>query len=584
MIDFRPLTIGDKALVESYTIPGQRHNCDLSFANLVSWRFLYNTQIAVVEGCLAFRFHIGGNIAYMVPLPKPKPGRDGEMRTERCDEVNEAALKAITEDSIAMGQPLKLMGVCNYIAEILESKFPGKYDIRPERSRADYIYTREKLSTLSGKKMQGKRNFVNRFKRLFPGYEYKELTPGMVPQCIALEQQWRSLHGQPGQRDSQTAELRSMTRAFNRWEQLGLRGGTLWVDGKLVAFTFGCQINHCTFDICVEKADTSYEGAFNTINYEFARHLPEHFFYINREEDLGDEGLRQAKLSYRPDILLEKNSVTETDPSAAFLEEEAVKAQTRELWEKTFQDPKEFTDLYFSKVYKPDTNHTVQIARKVAAALQAIPFGFRYMGADTYTAYISGVAVESSLRGQGIGRNLMKQAHYSIARRGVPFAMLIPADEKVGEWYEKQGYAGVAERIDPPTETLGKGYPAFDKWQRGMACALNIGEEWWDTAMEDMVLAGVRQEAPREPRKAMARIANAEVALGLYAAAHPEENIALRITGDQDIPENNTYYIIGGGKCTATNEPQPEADTITIGQAAQIVFKECKAALFLVMD
>ena len=101
-------------------------------------------------------------------------------------------------------------------------------------------------------------------------------------------------------------ERRFMTAALQHMDQLDIQGGVLYVGGKIVAFTFGAPINQETFDTCVEKADTDIEGAYAMINYEFANHIPEQYVYINREEDLGLEGLRRAKLSYHPEILLEK--------------------------------------------------------------------------------------------------------------------------------------------------------------------------------------------------------------------------------------------------------------------------------------
>ena len=99
-----------------------------------------------------------------------------------------------------------------------------------------------------------------------------------------------------------------MTYALNHFDELGLIGGALLVDGKVIAFTFGAPINHDTFGVHVEKADVDYEGAYTVINQEFASRLPEQFTYVNREEDLGIPGLRKAKLSYNPVILLEKNA------------------------------------------------------------------------------------------------------------------------------------------------------------------------------------------------------------------------------------------------------------------------------------
>ena len=97
-----------------------------------------------------------------------------------------------------------------------------------------------------------------------------------------------------------------MLYALHNFEALGLTGGILHVIGKFGAFTFGMPINHETFGVHVEKADTSIEGAYAMINYEFANRIPEQYIYINREEDLGIEGLRKAKLSYQPATILEK--------------------------------------------------------------------------------------------------------------------------------------------------------------------------------------------------------------------------------------------------------------------------------------
>ena len=96
--------------------------------------------------------------------------------------------------------------------------------------------------------------------------------------------------------------------ALHHFDSLGLIGGGLRVDNEIIAFSFGAPINHNTFGVHVEKADVNFDGAYTVINQEFASHLPEQYTYVNREEDLGIPGLRQAKLSYQPTILLEKSA------------------------------------------------------------------------------------------------------------------------------------------------------------------------------------------------------------------------------------------------------------------------------------
>lgn len=131
------------------------------------------------------------------------------------------------------------------------------------------------------------------------------MTPDLVPECLKLEEEWCRANNCEEQL-ALGAERKSMTYALNHMEALGLTGGVLHVNGKIAAFTYGAPINHETWDTCVEKADTGIEGSYAMINYEYANHIDEQYIYVNREEDLGLEGLRKAKLSYQPVILLEK--------------------------------------------------------------------------------------------------------------------------------------------------------------------------------------------------------------------------------------------------------------------------------------
>ena len=378
MIKFKDLSTSDRALIQRFTLYGERQNCDLSFSNLISWRFLYNTQFAVIDDYLVFRFHTGRHLAYMMPIPKPQVMEDGSYRVKPCDECSVKVIRTIRDDSIAMGHPFLMLGVCNYMVDLIEQSFPDTFTIEPNRNFADYIYTRDKLINLSGKKLQSKRNHINKFKSLYPQYTYRPLTEDLIPQCLELEKQWRKVSKDDTDEqdldESLSIELRSMTRAFHRWDRLGLTGGTIWVDDKLVAFTFGCPINQTTFDVCVEKADVNYEGAFSIINQEFVKHLPEQYCYINREEDMGNEGLRRAKLSYHPDILLEKNTVMEKHPLREFEDQDRILQETRDLWKLVFNDSDKFMDLYFSRVYKPKYNVTCQLNHHVVAALQTLPY------------------------------------------------------------------------------------------------------------------------------------------------------------------------------------------------------------------
>ena len=584
MVRFKDLTTADKALIQSFTLRGNRQNCDLSFANLISWRFLYNTQFAIINDYLVFRFYAGKHLAYMAPIPKPRLQEDGTVKVRPEEECSAEVLRIIRNDSIALGHPFLLLGVSDYMVKIIQDTFPDTFDIKPDRDYADYIYTRETLIKLTGKHLQSKRNHINKFKNLYPQYVYKPLTAALIPECMRLEQEWRGIQESSDYDDSMVEELRSMTRAFDRWDRLGLTGGTIWVDGKMVAFTFGCPINHTTFDVCVEKADTNYEGSFSIINQEFVKHLPEQYVYINREEDMGEEGLRRAKLSYKPDILLEKHVIMEKRPLADFEDQDRITKETRELWKLVFNDPEPFMDLYFSKVYKNEYNYTCQIDHHVVAALQALPYRMLYHGQELPTAYMSGVSVHPDFRKQDIGNNLMHQAHFAIYYKGAVLATLIPAEKWLYEWYGKCGYAEKIICTPPPVDAGTIPFEEFDRKQRDKDCTILHDQEGWDVIQEDIRIAGQDYQPATQPIQAMLRVINAAKALQAYAQVHPDFTGVIRVQGDKDIPMNNAYYRITNGKVDKSDEPDATAWKMNIRQLAEFIFEKEHAEMNLMLN
>ena len=296
-IDFKPITIDDKEVITSFTLPSPLRNCDLAFSNMCSWRFLYQSEYAVYKNFLLIRFYIEEKnrkrIAYMRPIG------NGDFRD---------ALLQLEEDSWQHGHPLLMLGVTPISKDLLEEAFPGEFSYIPERDYFDYIYLREDLATLKGKKFQAKRNHVNKFKKQY-AYEYEPLTAELVPECLEFEAKWYKANRTDDDQEELTDERKSMIFALNHFKELNLLGGAIRIDHKLVAFTFGSPINQDTFGVHVEKADTDYDGAYSIINPEFASRIPEQYVYVNREEDLGIPGLRKAKLSYNPTILLPKAAV-----------------------------------------------------------------------------------------------------------------------------------------------------------------------------------------------------------------------------------------------------------------------------------
>mgnify|MGYP000010667944 CR=1 FL=1 len=167
MIPFKDIELQDKELITSFTLNSPRRNCDLSFSNLCSWRFLYNTKFAIMDGFLLLKFWADGELVYMMPIG------NGDLNK---------VLDALIEDANREGEPFCLLGICAGMCSELETFMPGRFQFTADRDYADYVYLRSDLATLSGKKFQAKRNHINKFKKTY-NYEYTPITADRIREC-----------------------------------------------------------------------------------------------------------------------------------------------------------------------------------------------------------------------------------------------------------------------------------------------------------------------------------------------------------------------------------------------------------------
>lgn len=298
-LTFHPLTPDDRKRVQAVTLGSGRRNCNFNFANLIGWQFWFNTEVCICHEVVVFRFNLEGRRAYMLcSASAPSAG----------------LLELLCHDAATAGAPLLILNMEDEPAAAVKALMPERVTVEPRRNQYDYIYRREDLAKLKGGSLKAKRNHVNKFLSIYPDFEYRPLDPSLFDECRRLARTWRT-EVEESQHDSHyeltaDAEARAMENVFTHWQQLDAIGGSIFVDGRMVAFTYGAPVTHDTFDVCVEKANRRIDGAFNIINQQFADHLPEQYVYLNREEDMGLEGLRKSKLSYHPHILLSYNNVT----------------------------------------------------------------------------------------------------------------------------------------------------------------------------------------------------------------------------------------------------------------------------------
>ena len=408
-MEFRPVRLEDKAAIEHFTRPSGICNCDLAFANMYCWEGTYRSAWCVEEGFLLIRFYIDGShhIGYMQPLG------EGDFTH---------LIPRLEADARAAGQPLRISGLTPEGAAAVRRAHP-EFGICRNRDYEDYVYRADDLRNLTGRRYQPKRNHINRFEAAYD-YRYEELTPALAPECMRLEREWRA--GHDSHAAELTAEQRAMQRAFDHFGELELRGGALFVGEKLVAFTIGSAINDEAFCIHVEKADTRYDGAFTIINKLFAQHLPARFTMINREEDLGIDGLRQSKLSYHPAVIQHKYAAIHLHPD---------EIACKELWTAAFGDDEQFVDSFLMRYYSRRRMLTAECEGRTAAMLHMLPFESE-LGRSTY---IYGVATAPEFRRRGLAGKLIREAMRLIGEQGDEAAFLIPSEEWLHGFYAKYG-------------------------------------------------------------------------------------------------------------------------------------------------
>ena len=291
MIPFHRACLEDKAPYESILMNCPERGCEYSFANLFLWG---RQEIAFVENCVVFFSHFFGRSVYPYPLGT------GDKK---------AALEAILDDSRQRGIPCRITGMTEADRQELEDLFPDRFSIRPARDSFDYVYTVDALADLKGKKLQKKRNHVNRFRTEHPEYRVEPICCENVSRIQHMVNDWYVSRKLSDPEGDYFLESLAMAKAFRHYDALNMEGIALLEGDRVLAVTMGSLMAPDMMDVHFEKAVEDVPGAYNTVNAEFARHIRLKFpevRFLNREDDMGLEGLRTAKLSYLPDHMIEK--------------------------------------------------------------------------------------------------------------------------------------------------------------------------------------------------------------------------------------------------------------------------------------
>ena len=288
MLEFKKLTLDSKQVFEKYT-KFKYENSETSFANIFIWKDYFDVRYTELEGYLVVLYtDTKGKVNAYMPY--------GEGDLKRCIDVMKEYFNTI-------GQKFRIISADEDMAKQLEDIYPS-VTVKENIDFNDYVYTSEALINLSGKKLHSKRNHLNTFKNTYE-YEYRKMTDDDFEECLVLS---KKLMLKSREEDSLSfkAEFKSLENMVNNFNVLDVKGAVIVIDGKIAAFSIGEKLNENCALIHIEKADTKYNGIYAAINNEFVKNEWSQFEFINREEDMGAEGLRKAKLSYRPHHMVRK--------------------------------------------------------------------------------------------------------------------------------------------------------------------------------------------------------------------------------------------------------------------------------------
>ena len=295
MLNFKQITLSDKKQIDACLQGNNYRVCDFCFANLFAWQTKFKTLFTIVQDTLFLCFKDDNNqFYYLMPV--------GKMPLKK-------ALLLIKKDAENKCIPFQMKGVSDKMREEIQQAIPNEFHYKSDRDNDEYVYLSEKLITLTGKKLQSKRNHINRFKTEFPDWQYAPVeTEKDCAECLSMLKTWETKHNPDGKWEERYDFIATKIM-LEHFHDLQLRGGLIRVNGKIVAFSIGEPLTVDTFCVHVEKAFSEVPGAYAIINQQFVEHAASEFIYINREEDMGLENLRKAKMSYYPDILLQEGVV-----------------------------------------------------------------------------------------------------------------------------------------------------------------------------------------------------------------------------------------------------------------------------------
>lgn len=325
MIDFKTIQLEDYEKLFPYIDSFGEHSCTWSFAHM----YKYADSFCIEDGCVyLMRDHLNsaGNRVYMIPL-----GPAGLIPD---------AVRRVIRDAQDHGSSLEFNNVTDRSVKMLEENFPGQFSIRKDRNWAEYIYDSATLASFPGRNFSAIRNSIKQFNSKYGNalavrqfgrscgsdvlcFQSDELCPlacdapsssrdetSTIADILAFQEQWLEERSETDDYGELAAESLRIKNMLSCCKALHITGIALYLEDEVAGYCFGAPNSSECFDVIAEKGSTKYRGVYQKLVKELATAVSGTYPLINREEDVGIEGLRRSKLGYHPRYLLEKSFVT----------------------------------------------------------------------------------------------------------------------------------------------------------------------------------------------------------------------------------------------------------------------------------
>ncbi len=397
MMEFKNIEITDLDIFKTFYKNNTELSCETTFVNFLLWQKAYNNMFCLSDGQLfvkngekpheSFRLPFGGDLQNGVEALKKYCGKLPDFWSEDCERFRE-----------------------------FRQKYSDIYDFYESREDFEYIYKSDSLACLAGKKYHSKRNHISAFSKKY-NWKAVDIDCDNISDVMLCAEKWYE-----SRKDLSdfylNCEKQGIKLILDNMEALSVKGIAIYVEKTVVAFAIGSKISEKAFNIHIEKALDDFPGAYTVINREFAK-LVTDYEYINREDDMGLEGLRRSKLSYKPEILLKKYFCT---PKASDINE------CKKLYHETFSDDEEFENELFENCFS--YCKTLKKESKIVSMFFLLPCQIKGQKCE----YLYGAATAYDERGKGYMSKLIKD---NIASTPV---FLRPANKSLIPFYEKLGF------------------------------------------------------------------------------------------------------------------------------------------------